>query len=93
MVVANVIVGIGPAGKLLELMDRHPFRPAHIHIIVRLSPSPFHILIDWLVGMVLMVMVMDGRLHTTATSPSRRKSSIPRINTLLMTRCLLLRIR
>lgn len=24
----------GPAGKLLQLMDRHPFRPAHIHIIV-----------------------------------------------------------
>ncbi|RAL07502.1 intradiol ring-cleavage dioxygenase [Aspergillus homomorphus CBS 101889] len=23
----------GPAGKLLEMMDRHPFRPAHIHII------------------------------------------------------------
>ncbi|GLI73623.1 hypothetical protein PoHVEF18_001843 [Penicillium ochrochloron] len=23
----------GPAGKLLSLMDRHPFRPAHIHII------------------------------------------------------------
>ncbi|OJJ51320.1 hypothetical protein ASPZODRAFT_87546 [Penicilliopsis zonata CBS 506.65] len=23
----------GPAGKLLQLMDRHPFRPAHIHII------------------------------------------------------------
>ncbi|KAJ5287746.1 hypothetical protein N7478_003432 [Penicillium angulare] len=23
----------GPAGRLLELMDRHPFRPAHIHII------------------------------------------------------------
>ncbi|KKK19038.1 hypothetical protein P175DRAFT_0498204 [Aspergillus ochraceoroseus IBT 24754] len=23
----------GPAGKLLHLMDRHPFRPAHIHII------------------------------------------------------------
>ncbi|KAJ5748577.1 uncharacterized protein N7511_010273 [Penicillium nucicola] len=23
----------GPAGKLLELMDRHPFRPAHIHIL------------------------------------------------------------
>ncbi|KAF3404408.1 Catechol 1,2-dioxygenase [Talaromyces pinophilus] len=22
----------GPAGKLLELMDRHPYRPAHIHI-------------------------------------------------------------
>jgi catechol 1,2-dioxygenase len=25
----------GPAGKLLKLMDRHPFRPAHIHLIVR----------------------------------------------------------
>ncbi|KAL1846553.1 hypothetical protein Plec18170_009132 [Paecilomyces lecythidis] len=24
----------GPAGKLLELMDRHPFRPAHIHLLV-----------------------------------------------------------
>lgn len=24
----------GPAGKILELMDRHPFRPAHIHILV-----------------------------------------------------------
>ncbi|KAL2819355.1 Intradiol ring-cleavage dioxygenase [Aspergillus cavernicola] len=23
----------GPAGKLLKMMDRHPFRPAHIHII------------------------------------------------------------
>jgi catechol 1,2-dioxygenase len=27
----------GPAGKLLELMDRHPFRPAHIHILVSLD--------------------------------------------------------
>lgn len=24
----------GPAGKLLQLMDRHPYRPAHIHLIV-----------------------------------------------------------
>ncbi|KAL5343329.1 Intradiol ring-cleavage dioxygenase [Aspergillus crustosus] len=23
----------GPGGKLLKMMDRHPFRPAHIHII------------------------------------------------------------
>ncbi|KAK3704135.1 hypothetical protein LTR37_013975 [Vermiconidia calcicola] len=23
----------GPAGKLLQLMDRHPYRPAHIHLI------------------------------------------------------------
>jgi len=28
----------GPAGKVLKLMDRHPFRPAHIHIIVCLRP-------------------------------------------------------
>ncbi|TAQ91067.1 hypothetical protein B7494_g638 [Chlorociboria aeruginascens] len=25
----------GPAGRLLKLMDRHPFRPAHIHLIVQ----------------------------------------------------------
>jgi len=25
----------GPAGKILELLDRHPMRPAHIHIIAR----------------------------------------------------------
>ena len=25
----------GPAGKLLQLLDRHPMRPAHIHFIVR----------------------------------------------------------
>jgi len=25
----------GPAGKLLQMMDRHPYRPAHIHLIVK----------------------------------------------------------
>lgn len=24
----------GPAGKLLQLLDRHPYRPAHIHLFV-----------------------------------------------------------
>lgn len=24
----------GPAGKILEMLDRHPMRPAHIHLIV-----------------------------------------------------------
>lgn len=24
----------GPAGKLLKMLDRHEFRPAHIHLIV-----------------------------------------------------------
>lgn len=32
------IPGDGPAGKLLQLLDRHPMRPAHIHFIVR-TPS------------------------------------------------------
>lgn len=27
----------GPAGKLLNMMDRHPYRPAHIHIFVSYS--------------------------------------------------------
>jgi catechol 1,2-dioxygenase len=27
----------GPAGKILQALDRHPFRPAHIHFIVRFS--------------------------------------------------------
>jgi catechol 1,2-dioxygenase len=30
----------GPAGKLLQLLDRHPFRPAHIHFIV-CDTSPY----------------------------------------------------
>lgn len=30
----------GPAGKLLRLMDRHPFRPAHIHFIVSCFSEP-----------------------------------------------------
>jgi catechol 1,2-dioxygenase len=25
----------GPAGKLLQWMDRHPYRPGHIHLIVK----------------------------------------------------------
>lgn len=29
------VPGDGPAGKLLDLLDRHHYRPAHIHVIVR----------------------------------------------------------
>jgi catechol 1,2-dioxygenase len=30
----------GPAGKLLQLLDKHPWRPGHIHILVSwISPS------------------------------------------------------
>ena len=36
----------GPAGKLLKLLDRHPFRPAHIHLIVSLSSESHRIVIS-----------------------------------------------
>lgn len=60
----------GPAGKILQALDRHPYRPAHIHFIVSLDPSPFP----------------QRRNHTATnsfanrsrrrdTSPSSRKSS------------------
>ena len=29
----------GPAGALLKLLDRHPMRPAHIHLMVSTIPS------------------------------------------------------
>lgn len=32
----------GPAGKLLQLMDKHPYRPAHIHVIVSLPVHTSH---------------------------------------------------
>lgn len=38
-IVANVVSG--PAGKLLKLLDRHPYRPAHIHLIVSINFSFF----------------------------------------------------
>lgn len=37
----------GPAGKLLQLMDRHPYRPAHIHLIV--STAMFCDMPQWLI--------------------------------------------
>lgn len=30
----------GPAGKVLQLLDRHPMRPAHIHLIVSHAVYP-----------------------------------------------------
>lgn len=38
----------GPAGKILEMLDRHPFRPAHIHLIVSLNLSMTIELALWL---------------------------------------------
>ncbi|KJX97059.1 catechol dioxygenase like protein [Zymoseptoria brevis] len=31
------VPGDGPAGEMLRLMDRHPYRPAHIHLIVSID--------------------------------------------------------
>lgn len=41
----------GPAGKMLQLMDRHPFRPAHIHIIVSFCFLP-HSFVVYLAGLI-----------------------------------------
>jgi catechol 1,2-dioxygenase len=32
----------GPAGQLLKMMDRHPYRPGHIHVMVSLPTDPRH---------------------------------------------------
>jgi catechol 1,2-dioxygenase len=45
----------GPAGKLLELLDRHPYRPAHIPLTVR-SPAIL-ILNSYL---LLVQVIVDG---------------------------------
>jgi catechol 1,2-dioxygenase len=34
------VPGDGPAGKLLDLLDRHHYRPGHIHLIVRSAFNP-----------------------------------------------------
>lgn len=36
----------GPAGKILQLLDRHPYRPAHIHLIVSLIPQQWINILD-----------------------------------------------
>lgn len=47
----------GPAGKLLTLLDRHPYRPAHIHLIVSL------------LARIVNILLMSSRCRKTATSP------------------------
>jgi len=37
ILLTHVAIAEGPAGVLFELLDRHPMRPAHIHLMV--SPS------------------------------------------------------
>lgn len=61
MNVRLLTMDIGPAGKLLKLMDRHPFRPAHIHIIVCI----FLLSCD---TPPTSMLIRHGRLHMTATN-------------------------
>lgn len=58
----------GPAGKLLELMDRHPMRPAHIHFIVRCTRTPR--LLRTRSAALLTVFFPPLRSRRRATSPS-----------------------
>lgn len=69
------VPGDGPAGKVLKLMDRQPFRPAHIHIIVCLRPSSMSVL-----------CTNDRRPPTTATNLSPPRSSTARTRTWRTTR-------
>lgn len=63
----------GPAGKLLQLLDRHPFRPGHIHFIV--------CDIFTLCGSRMFVLTDDFRLRRLDTSQSLHRSSTVETNT------------
>ena len=55
----------GPAGKLLQLMDRHPMRPAHIHFIVRQS-LPHHLLF---LSFIRIYIPLNAKLNVLSRSP------------------------
>lgn len=54
------MLNVGPAGKLLKLMDRHPFRPAHIHIIVSLFCYSMLLLSSVRVKLICVQATHDG---------------------------------
>jgi catechol 1,2-dioxygenase len=69
----------GPAGKILQALDRHPYRPAHIHFLVSTRsfcpPTiPPHKLI-----------IGSNSSAPQATSPSLHRSSTAAASTLKMT--------
>jgi len=64
----------GPAGKLLQLLDRHPYRPAHIHLIVSTRIPAWKMSANaW------------NRYWPKDTSPSRLKSLIRQASISTMT--------
>jgi hydroxyquinol 1,2-dioxygenase len=77
----------GPVGEMLLAMGRHPYRPAHIHLIVS-APScekvATHIFVngdpylgsDAVFG-VKDSLVVDFRDHLAGPTPDGRKSAVP----------------
>lgn len=73
----------GPAGKVLKALDRHPYRPAHIHFLVSLLHQ--HIT-------KLLRLTSHSSQHL-ATSPLSHRSSTGAASTLKMMLYLLSRTR
>ena len=71
----------GPSGKLLQLMNRHPFRPAHIHFIVSADFSE-------LLQTLRATLMTRCRRLLRATNRSPRKSSTGGASTLTTIPCL-----
>jgi len=63
----------GPAGELLKKLDRHPFRPAHIHLIVSVPSSVNQLF--------LVLMVTHCRSFDKAISQSQPRSLMRSPNT------------
>lgn len=70
----------GPAGKILQALDRHPYRPAHIHFLV----SPHLVTTPPL----YCRLTVSKSSALQATSPSSHKSSTAAASTSKTTLCL-----
>jgi hypothetical protein len=68
----------GPAGKVLQALDRHPMRPAHIHFLVRLYPRGRKLLLGY-------VLTGYNSSQHRVTNPSSHKFSTARAGTLTTT--------
>jgi catechol 1,2-dioxygenase len=74
----------GPAGKVLQALDRHPMRPAHIHFLVRLYPRGRKLLLGY-------VLTGYNSSQHRVTNPSSHKFSIARASISTTTLCLRLK--
>ena len=69
----------GPAGKVLQALDRHPYRPAHIHFLVSIVASCF------IFGFTRLTLLYSS--EPQATSQLLHKSLTAAANTLKTTLC------